>query len=274
MDTRTFSEVTLGAMDMSQAETDANHAHTHDLPKQADFIAHGIVRSSGKTANPPPGESCGICLDEFETRIEATNMTADDDTVVYLKPCTHFYHRRCIVTWLTSIRPESASCPMCRKILFVADPLTAAQIASLDTENHLLGLERLPDGPHREPRTGEEVVDWTSYTLHRACVRLLAYEATFEHREISLIDVCQFVMGSLLVEAGRPLRAVFAQTQDTFIPLYCASHLIFWLSAYYPETLRTRACKKWPRPSAIVHMSPPLNRFSSSIVGWRVDSNH
>lgn len=54
----------------------------------------------GNTANHSHIPPCTVCLLEFE----------EGDECRYL-PCMHFFHRRCIDTWIS----RSSLCPICRK---------------------------------------------------------------------------------------------------------------------------------------------------------------
>ena len=50
-------------------------------------------------------EVCCICLDEFNDN--------NDENIVYMSKCNHFYHKNCITTWIRSGNNQSFKCPMC-----------------------------------------------------------------------------------------------------------------------------------------------------------------
>ncbi|KAG0680872.1 hypothetical protein C6P42_004596 [Pichia californica] len=64
---------------------------------------------------------CTICLDTFE----------DDDSVRGLI-CGHVFHQICIDPWLTT---RSASCPICKKDLYIEIPVSTVEGEQQDTEN-------------------------------------------------------------------------------------------------------------------------------------------
>ena len=53
---------------------------------------------------PTPKEICDICTDKFQP----------DKTISRL-PCSHYYHRQCILPWLS----KKNNCPVCRRAIFL-----------------------------------------------------------------------------------------------------------------------------------------------------------
>ena len=60
-----------------------------------------VARSSGEYKDR---DRCIVCLEEFG------GPTLDDDEKIVRTPCSHLFHRKCIVEWFSS----SHLCPLCR----------------------------------------------------------------------------------------------------------------------------------------------------------------
>jgi hypothetical protein len=112
-----------------------------DLPGQQYFLGHGIVTSAEDTVGPQTGTRCAVCLGALDEREEALESDPAP-AVFFLRPCKHFFHDKCTRDWHNNSRPERSTCPVCRRDLFVADPLTAAQIHQLRGGTRPIGVHR------------------------------------------------------------------------------------------------------------------------------------
>lgn len=232
-------------MPLSSVSLTPNRVLSQDeLPRQKQFLKHDIVPSAVDTAIPQPGTECGVCLQELPVPDrpfgpETTTM------VVFLKPCTHFFHKGCIVEWHTSARPERNTCPICRRILFVADPLNPAQIQQLNRDMALT-LPRRPLGPHRRPGWNEELLDWEGYTIwmYAQCAVRKEIDRVLicggKHR---WVQVCKEVRDKMLA-AGGTLRPEFEPYRDSFLLLVHATPVLLAI-ATYDHAIRCRAFAKF-----------------------------
>lgn len=137
-------------------------------------------------------------------------------------PCKHFFHWRCIMLWHTSPRPERSTCPLCRRRLFIADPLTEEQVQQL-------GIRTRP--PRREEvfshlRQNEVLLSWDVETIHdfaqRGVDKVIDYMRTSRRQRrlygYSWIELCQRICDAILPRGGR-VRLIFRPHQPTF---FCA----------------------------------------------------
>jgi hypothetical protein len=132
--------------------------------------------------------------------------------VIFLGPCTHFFHDKCIRDWHNSTRPERSTCPICRRKLFVANPLTAAQIRQLQGDTRLVG-------PHRAPGPDEVLIDREIFMMD-----LIA--AMEVRREIERVrksggnhrwaEVAKAARDINMAVSGM-LRPIFEPYRDTFV---------------------------------------------------------
>ncbi|KAF1842290.1 uncharacterized protein K460DRAFT_398309 [Cucurbitaria berberidis CBS 394.84] len=222
----------------------ASRAVAHnELPRQKQFLKHDLVLSTADTTLPQPGTGCGVCLEELVVP-ERPFGPGTTTTIVFLKPCTHFFHKGCIVEWHTSARPERDTCPICRRTLFVADPLSPAQIQRLYDAAGLT-FTRRPLGPHRHPRSNEEVLSWEACTIH-----IYANRAVQQEIDRVLISggrhrwgkVCKEARDEFLA-AGGTLRPVFEPYRDSFLLLIVAMSVQISI-ACYDHAIRCRAFVK------------------------------
>lgn len=68
-------------------------------PIYEDYLKKVIIKVEEKEGRSLSPQVCSICLDEFLVGCEVTSL-----------PCSHLYHRDCIVKWLD----KSLFCPFCR----------------------------------------------------------------------------------------------------------------------------------------------------------------
>lgn len=94
----------LTILEMSEAED----LDMHELMEQLDSESGPVTRGAAKPAilglkekvfAAEDRECCSICLEDFHTAEKVTEL-----------PCSHVFHRPCIIRWLES----SNSCPLCR----------------------------------------------------------------------------------------------------------------------------------------------------------------
>ncbi|KAI4366982.1 hypothetical protein MLD38_022772 [Melastoma candidum] len=77
-----------------------------ELPASAFRELHAGVCSKDDCRDHDGDCGCAICLEGFE----------DDDVVSELSRCGHFFHRRCIETWVE--HRFQFTCPLCRSLIF------------------------------------------------------------------------------------------------------------------------------------------------------------
>ncbi len=187
--------------------------------------------------------SCGICLDTVTELISEHEGQAKIRTkvIVALRPCQHIFHYSCIVRWHTSIRPERNTCPICRCELFVADPLTDAQIDLLTNGVRL---------PRREEtiarlRPDEVLVPWDMFIMLANAQQ--SVDGVIEHVRASRIyrrlwghpwiALCKRLRDEMLLICGQ-LRPVFQPHGDTFILAIVAAVLLVQITRHPSATRR------------------------------------
>lgn len=186
-----------------------------DLPGQRGFIACHIIPAHIRTELPSDGTVCGICLERLVS-VPTVTETPQNKRVIFLDPCQHFFHKECILSWFTSIRPERDTCPICRRALFKADPLTPEQLELLQADD----LEdphshSNAENPHWVMMNGEymamDIV--AGLVVRREFDSLDAFGGHFHW-----YDVCRRIHTAMLAVNG-PLRPLFEPHQDTFVLL-------------------------------------------------------
>ncbi|KAF2845311.1 hypothetical protein T440DRAFT_522739 [Plenodomus tracheiphilus IPT5] len=212
-------------------------APSHEqLPSQLDFLTNHIIRSSEECLVPDDGLECGVCLEDLVPVAQSIRPGSRlADPVVYLKPCAHFFHVLCIVRWHNSSRPERNTCPLCRRVLFVADPLTPTQI-------RLLHGDSRPLGPHRLPGPDEEIAPWEIYSRDMEA----SYAVSLEIDRVSVsggdyrwMEVTKLVRDNIMVAGGR-LRPEFVPHSDTSVLLAFAISVL-WSVVRFPRTVESPA---------------------------------
>ena len=101
-----------------------------DLPCQACYLHKQIIPAHYQAALPTEGTQCAICLDDLTVDAAGSDPETmlPNERIAFVKPFPHFSHKGCILTWHKGNRPEHDTCPVCRRRLFVADPLIPEQI--------------------------------------------------------------------------------------------------------------------------------------------------
>ncbi|KAF1938329.1 hypothetical protein EJ02DRAFT_457956 [Clathrospora elynae] len=202
------------------ASEDQHTAPRDSLPHQKHFLSHDLVLSADDTELPRPGIECGVCLEELVAHTQSdennhspsTLESGSTSTVVFLKPCTHFFHDKCIRQWHNSTRPERNTCPICRLVLFVADPLTAAQIRQLHGDSR-------PLGPYRRLGPNDVLINWEAYIMDVVAsqhVRRELDRVLVSGGKHHWVEICKDVRNSCL-EVGGTLRHIFEPYRDTFM---------------------------------------------------------
>ncbi|KAF2000657.1 hypothetical protein P154DRAFT_575713 [Amniculicola lignicola CBS 123094] len=203
-----------------------------DLPSQASFVSKDMILSTPTSQIPPPDTNCGICLEECVVITDAE----ETHEVVYLKPCSHFFHKDCITSWFNSTRAARERCPNCRHRLFVANRLTAEQVNLIVNENSLEGLwvslhDNRPLGPRPPLAANQTLVHWEHHTLDvlirdaidREYERVLSTGADYDW-----LAVCGQIWAAYLEQGQAPVREVFVPYQDVLAPLLVAPFLHTW----------------------------------------------
>ncbi|KAF2702759.1 hypothetical protein K504DRAFT_464889 [Pleomassaria siparia CBS 279.74] len=99
----------------------SSDSETNHLPTLSLFLRHCLIPCSAES--PYPGNAqCTICIESYN---------GPQDKVSKIVICGHLFHNECIQTWFTSISRMRGTCPNCRTLLFIPDPLTAAQVQQL-----------------------------------------------------------------------------------------------------------------------------------------------
>lgn len=99
----------LALQNLSLGANLANNVTKDILPCQEDFLRYHITPCHRLSSDI----DCGICLE----RLVVGPDVPRSDQAIFIKPCKHFFHAECILTWHTSIRPERDTCPICRRVL-------------------------------------------------------------------------------------------------------------------------------------------------------------
>jgi hypothetical protein len=126
----------------------------------------------------------GLFDEEDSVRAHDTNAS---EKVVYLQPCRHYFHKKCILKWHNGNRCNRDLCPVCRCLLFLADDLTPTQIDRLAADElppNVLDYEWEVEfdfdvrifGTHRRPRPDEVLVNWECYTMDMLARKMIETE--------------------------------------------------------------------------------------------------
>lgn len=220
---------------IATAETEkAAHHHcnhcgsTHangDLPCQEYFLERHLIPAHPVTALPCAGTECGICLEGISLPPSASECQhlAFSKEVVFLLPCLHFFHQSCILTWHSSIRPERDTCPICRRTLFIAEPLTPAQLDLLHEELEDQHTNAVEQETEQETDPDDQRPVWVFMNgefMSMDIVAGLVIKRESDNLEavgyFNWYDVCTSIHTALLAVNG-PLRPIFREHRDTFV---------------------------------------------------------
>jgi hypothetical protein len=228
----------LNMIAMAETEKAAHHycnhcglTHTNgELPCQEYFLERHLIPAHPVTVLPSEGTECGVCLEGISLPPSASERQhlAFSKEVVFLLPCLHFFHQSCILTWHSSIRPERDTCPICRRKLFIADPLTPVQLDLLheeELEDQRPDIEEQETRQDNEPGTDpdDQRPMWVFMSGEFMSMDIIAglvikrecdnFDAA---GHFSWYDVCTSVHTAILTVNG-PLRPNFREHRDTFV---------------------------------------------------------
>jgi hypothetical protein len=224
-----------------------------ELPTQKAFLANGLVRCTADTAVPPSVTQCGVCLENLPIPLKPFGPgSTPASTVVYLKPCTHFFHHACIIKWHTSTLLERDTCPICRRLLFIADPLTPAQL-----QRRVLAIigHRCMPGPH------ETLMAWETLFMDAAAEYYVRKEIERVHASggpYHWVLIHELIRSAILLSGG-PLRPVFAIHRN-YVVLACSSSVYMAIAQHTPA-LRTEAFVTYHHWLSLLHATLPHERM-------------
>ena len=95
------------------------------LPTKAQYLANLAF------ASPIPTDPCCICSSPFDARPSwghGGDLSDEPTGCAMTTPCGHVFGEDCLVEWAN----QSNSCPMCRTVLFAAEPADAADLGDLE----------------------------------------------------------------------------------------------------------------------------------------------
>jgi hypothetical protein len=203
------------------------------LPCQKYFLERHLFPAHPETVLPSDGTECGICLEKLSLPTSATEAQYFllSEKVVLLIPCGHFFHKDCILAWHSSIRPERDTCPICRRTLFIADPLTPTQLELLQ-EYDLDHTHSILEEPEIDP--AEEHSVWVVMNGEYMTMDVVAGLVIQQQMDLMnalagrfhWYEVCKSIHNVMLAING-PLRPVFETHKDTFVLcVHCTAALI------------------------------------------------
>jgi hypothetical protein len=105
------------------------------LPTQLAFITLGTEIDPLENAHP----SCGICQEVWDV--------LSFRKIRKINECGHEFHGDCLFRWMESTHIQRNTCPICRRVLYQLNPLTAEQNAQVAAEQQeyydaIEGLQR------------------------------------------------------------------------------------------------------------------------------------
>ncbi|KAH3911114.1 hypothetical protein HBH56_140760 [Parastagonospora nodorum] len=228
----------LNLIAMAQTEKAAHHHCNHcgsthangELPCQEYFLERHLIPAHPVTVLPSEGTGCGICLENISLPPSASECQhlALSKEVVFLLPCRHFFHQSCILIWHSGIRPERDTCPICRRTLFIADPLTPAQLDLLHEEElenqHTDTVEQETEQENElDTDPDDQRPTWVFMNgefMSMDIVAGLVIKRESDNLDavghFNWYDVCTSIHTALLTVNG-PLRPIFREHRDTFV---------------------------------------------------------
>ena len=193
-----------------------------EFPSQEEFMQTGLEDSTVASNSELDDFQCPICC-------EGPN---ESEEIVNVRKCGHHFHRVCILQWFSSADQSRATCPQCRRELFIPDQLTEEQVSHEPDLDYPTLPFRFPTHPDPEidatiPTPGPTDLDFVSFAEASYIISrkppLLPQAQYFSGFDRATAEIYDIYRGHVL-QTLRDIRELNPRIADHIEPLTVAAH--------------------------------------------------
>ena len=196
-----------------------------EFPSQEEFMRTGLEDTAVASNLALNDFQCPICC-------EGPN---ESEEIVNVRKCGHHFHRVCILQWFSSAHQSRATCPQCRRELFIPNRLTEEQVSHEPLVDYPTLPFRFVTHPDPEidatiPTPGLNDLDFVSFAEASYIIPriqpLLPQARSFSGFDRDTAEIYEIYRGHVL-QTLRDIRELNPRIADHIAPLTVAAHSLF-----------------------------------------------